>query len=506
MSRRADEIGIPLEPTWEKGVGTEEVNGGTAVLKIGNKKQLFLDDDFLVSSATKVRKVMNRPRKYPDNPIIVADKAWEKGFGIDGGTVMHDEGVWKMWYRPVADASNAAVPMAYALSEDGIHWRKPVQRKIEFEGSRENNLILGASLFDGWKSHGAKVIKDSPEREKDPEKLYKMFISLLRTEPRSWGFAVAFSPDGLNWILHPEPVVEDYKKHYGGYNTAFYDSMLGRYVAYFQRRPRMHFKTPMHPTEQRYAGRMESEDFIHWTDSNYLALGPDQNDPPDSDLFEPEPFQYNEAAYAYFNTALWFDYLTDKIWVRLAMSRDNLIWRWAGNRRPFIPLGEPGEWDSMVIHPVFTPAVAKDDEIYLYYAAFGKFGLVEGKLSRLPRPRDMELAKMRLDGFISLEAGHQWGSITTWPVKFSGSALELNADASRVVGEKFNYGVRVEILDEVGRVIPGYSRDECDPVTVDNVRCRATWNGKADLGKLESRTVRLKFYLRFARLYAFQFK
>ena len=54
-------------------------------------------------------------------------------------------------------------------------------------------------------------------------------------------------------------------------------------------------------------GRMESQDFLNWTDPNYLAHGPDQTDLIGMDLFEPSPFQYSEAAYVYLNAAVWYD-------------------------------------------------------------------------------------------------------------------------------------------------------------------------------------------------------
>ena len=62
----------------------------------------------------------------------------------------------------------------------------------------------------------------------------------------------------------------------------------------------------------------------------------------------------------------------------------------------------------------------------------------------------------RLDGFVSLDAPYG-GRFTTPPIRFSGSRLELNLDTGG------GGQARVEILDESGRAVPGFSGDEALP-------------------------------------------
>ena len=66
-------------------------------------------------------------------------------------------------------------------------------------------------------------------------------------------------------------------------------------------------------------------------------------------------------------------------------------------------------------------------------------------------------------------------------------------------------GVAVEILDEHGYVIPGYERINCDRIRESGCRQRVSRKGKWDLAPLEGKPVKLKFYLRFAKIYSFQF-
>jgi len=59
------------------------------------------------------------------------------------------------------------------------------------------------------------------------------------------------------------------------------------------------------------------------------------------------------------------------------------------------------------------------------------------------------------------------------------------------------------ILDETGEPIPGYSLSNAVALTGDKMRQRVAWNKSRSLSKLAGRTVRLKFHLRHANLYAF---
>ena len=530
LPRIVPRVGVPAKPPIKRGAMARELHGGV-VINVADRKQLFLDDLFLVESSRGIRRVFHQPVKDARNPVFVPDRPWEHG-GITGGTVLHEGGRFRMWYRPhygqhEVPGNGQIMRTAYATSEDGVSWDRPVLGLIEYNGSKNNNLVFGNKTA-GYGIHSARVVHTPWEH--DPQRRYKMLLTFVRHKPPRWGFGAAFSPDGIRWRAHPKPVKVDYHKHYGSFNTVFFDTLLQRYVAYYQRRPQQQFPQPFMPSGARYMGRMESKDFVNWTDANYLAHGPDAEDPIGTDLFEPAPFQYADAAYVYLNAAVWYDEYTDQTWVRLASSRDNLIWRWVGDRKPFIPNGPEGSWDSMMIHPMFVPPVILNDELYFYYTAkttkerpYRGVGKNDGSLAKAGHPRGYEdfclfsvgLAKLRRDGFVSLVAGVRTGSFTTQPIQFSGSVLQLNVDAATTIGATrdkkdvtaaLDHGVRVEMLDESGSVIPGFSRKECDPIREDDVRCRVTWNGSSDVSRLAGKPVKLRFYLRFARIYAFQFK
>lgn len=67
--------------------------------------------------------------------------------------------------------------------------------------------------------------------------------------------------------------------------------------------------------------------------------------------------------------------------------------------------------------------------------------------------------------------------------------------------------VYVEIMDalQTGELIPGFGQTEASEARgVDELWLRPRWQNHADLSSLKGKTVRLKFHLRNATLYAFQ--
>jgi len=61
--------------------------------------------------------------------------------------------------------------------------------------------------------------------------------------------------------------------------------------------------------------------------------------------------------------------------------------------------------------------------------------------------------------------------------------------------------LKVEVLDADGKVIPGYSRDDCEPLKGQSVRQPVTWKSKKELPA--GGPVRFRFLLEHARLYSF---
>jgi hypothetical protein len=133
------------------------------------------------------------------------------------------------------------------------------------------------------------------------------------------------------------------------------------------------------------------------------------------------------------------------------------------------------------------------DLLYFYHS--GRAGSPERR-ERRDGGGATGLATLRRDGFASLDAGPDGGTLTTRPVRFAGKHLFVNADVAS--GE-----LTAEVLDERGKVVDGLTRAVCVPVRADKTLQAVTWKA-GDLARVGGRPVRFRFHLKKSgRLYAF---
>jgi len=184
--------------------------------------------------------------------------------------------------------------------------------------------------------------------------------------------------------------------------------------------------------------------------------------------------------------------------VLMKVSRDMQTWRDVDFPRRALSVGRFGEWDSGMVYGSSTMLVI-DDEIRLYYLGANRAHCTrELPLTKPSHTLGMGLATLRLDGFVSMRAGDEAGVLTTKPMRLAGKRLTVNAAC--LGGE-----LRAELLDADGNVVPGFGRDECDPLTGDEIRHVVTWKGNEDLSALRGKTLRLRLLVRRGDAYAFQF-
>ena len=142
------------------------------------------------------------------------------------------------------------------------------------------------------------------------------------------------------------------------------------------------------------------------------------------------------------------------------------------------------------------------------------------------------LATSRLDGFVSLDSGKGWivadrsedelqktagervlfdepesfGQMVTRPFGFSGSHLHLNASMAPLAAGPGPGEVRVEILRPNYKKRAGFTFDDAEPMTESSLDQVVSWNGNSDLSALAGKPIKLRFYLKNAKLYSFQFR
>jgi hypothetical protein len=106
---------------------------------------------------------------------------------------------------------------------------------------------------------------------------------------------------------------------------------------------------------------------------------------------------------------------------------------------------------------------------------------------------------LRTDGFASLRAGYEEGTVLTHPLSFEGDVLKLNMSTSA------GGYVLVELRDRANRPISGFSLADADTLYGDAVAVPVTWGGSSTVKEVETGPVRIRVVMRDADLFALRF-
>jgi hypothetical protein len=312
----------------------------------------------------------------------------------------------------------------------------------------------------------------------------------------------------------------------------FWDDRLGKYAAYFRR------NLKDETAQGRTVARSESPDFNHFPHvlespvvmrvddlyrGNFDLLG--TNSRAVMDVYASGVIKYPWAEDSYFMFP-WQYYHYDNhqpefakerpinagpVDARFAASRDGIKWERL-DYQPWVRLGMKGEFDSKRIYMVhgIVPG-ANERELFMYYLGcndthgWGRDNSNNDALLTAAGvaptgPNAISRLVLRRDGFVSVRAPFTGGEFTTPLLRFNGEQLLLNVDTSSA-GE-----LRVEILDETGQPMPGFTLKDCDLIhTANEINRPVKWNGRKELSRLEGKSIRLRFVMRDVDLYAFQF-
>ena len=106
---------------------------------------------------------------------------------------------------------------------------------------------------------------------------------------------------------------------------------------------------------------------------------------------------------------------------------------------------------------------------------------------------------IRLDGFVSINAPFRGGEVTTKPIRFDGSILQINYSTSAAGS------LRVELQDINGTPLPNFAITDCVELIGDSVKHTVNWQQGSDVQNWAGKAIRLRFVLRDADLYSFNF-
>ena len=265
-----------------------------------------------------------------------------------------------------------------------------------------------------------------------------------------------------------------------------------------------YFGPPMCPPGVRSIGRAESPDLIDWSEPETIIM-PGEEDPPDLEFYS----MWTSAYEKLYIGMLWnFRITSTTLMPQFVFSRDGIRY----DRRytqPFIQLGDEGSFDSVTVYA--QQPIVHGNQIFIYYG--GQNYRASEQMDKLYEeygddgPKGgIGLAVVPRDGFVSLDSGYKhYGEIVTRSFCFEGRNLQLSMRRAWRGWSSDYPDVRVELLAADHTPLEGYTIDDADNIGETGSEIVATWNGKADVGHLAGRPVKLKFYCKNVKLFGFQF-
>lgn len=473
-------------------LGLNEV-AGQEVLKLSAGRQLFVDSVWI--SKTTLQRIFHVPVYYPLNPVLKADKKWEFNRMGDpyaapfSGGVWFDEedGKYKMWYSAGGEKELGLIT-CYAESKDGKYWMKPVL-----------DIVTGTNIVDTTEHDCVTVLLD--KYEVDRSKRYKMFIVEFNSR-FSVSMKLKYSPDGIHWgrtVALSGELYDRCSVYYDAFNKKYVLSLKtmtekGRSRNYLAGEDLELLVSLAHRTFDR-----DSDKYIRYW------FSADDDDPRNPQFPSIRPQIYNHDAIPYESRLL--GYFT--IWqgpenkdcdslkiqkrneVLVGWSQDGFQWT-RENKKPFFPVaGDFNAWNAGNIQSTCGNPLIVGDSLYFYMS--GRYNSKPVHDSNFATG----LAMLRRDGFVSMRGNNKEGSLETAPFKFDGTYLFVNADVRK--GK-----LAVEVLDEKGNSLEGYTKKDCLLMKKDNsTKKLITWKNHPDIASLIGKNIRLRFYLTDGDLYSF---
>jgi len=454
---------------------------------IGTRRQLLVDD-YVISETKGIKRELGVVTKENDGKPIFDARFY--------GTVLHDEGRFKMWYRKPGREG-----YGYAESRDGLSFRKKSDLSgINFAGDFNLAVEIDANATDP----GRRFIGgyDAPGMAAG----VAVSANGIQWTPLNDGKPVTFrAADCHNQIIW-DPIAKVYRlftrSDYGSGGGPLAKTAAPDFEVRGTR-GMINSGAPGNPDEwkivrQWWFNRDGPKEYLRrqiysmtvWIHEGiYFALMSVYEYPSDlSEGLKTDNFKRHER---------------DVMTFYLATSRDgdswDLTWVYAG--QPLIPRGPDGSFDKDMIFPSSTVATYNDRHWFYYSAKNERHGTAERKPPVwFDGEQAIGVATLPRDRFVALAADSAAGIVTTKPFELAGSRLELNLDALQ--GE-----FRVEVLDASGEAIDGFS--QADAISIrgaDALNVSPGWIQHRHMKALLGKTVRLRFHLTNAKLYAFQVK
>ena len=449
------------------------------------------------------------------NIALLCDDEWE---GVHNGysCVIKVGDTYRMYYRAAnsrhqmdGTMSPGQAVICMAESRDGITFTKPDLQRVEYNGTKHNNIIFAREQEIDNFSVLYDTNPDCPEDERfkglaeghDENNRTLLYIYASRA-------GIDFRP------MYPLEV----KGTFDSYNLAFWNEITGQYHLYYRAFHSPEGKDKLSWNDQVDAVKdirdvrfATSKDFKTWTEHGRIQFEEGQGDCP---LYTNQIAPY----YRDKNTLLGFP-------VRyLDRGKDKANFK-------FMPLGDRHEkvtekfgregtsvTDCVIMTSTDGLTFDRRDEAFLtpgvenrnnwwYGNCYITYGLVETKAEEEGAPNEISLYTgenyriknvnfrrytIRLDGFFSWYAPFAGGTVLTKPVPVKNDTLRINF-ASSALG-----GLMITLCNEAGEELEGYRSYTIFGDSVDR-----PVEFEKPLSDLKGKSVRLKISLSDAHLYSF---
>ena len=416
------------------------------------QRQLFLDDVGVSQVRGLVRTIHPLEKK---GAVIEPDAPREHAVSLRCAPAwVPEDRCYKLWL-------NTSAGMAYAESSDGLHWQRPALRCRECGGSLENSLVAGPC--------GSRVVYDP--FDPDASRRYKAMVLRGCSERM-------VSPDGASWrMLYPQ-----------GHVLADPSQYQLSWIIQVREHPDA-------PADERFQGwgRYQTQDItvsadgIHWRklECPGLPSGDEAN------------LSHDRQAGIFIATLKVGEMTRYCRSISLATSHDFEHWT-----KPELVFHTDDE-DQESARTIIAEHLA-NDSLYQpahnvpaeYMADVYNMGVFRYEGLYLGMPEifyHTGNTNFNSDGFISLDAGKEEGTLLTEPLILKSPWLCVNVNAA---GGSFE----AELLDGEGHRV-AVSESESS----DHLRLQVRWS-EDDAEGFVHRSVRLRFSLRQASFYSYWFE
>lgn len=459
-----------------------------AVINIDVGRQLFVDD-FLVDESSLYRE-FHKAEYHPANPVLKPEQPWETDdpyaamtkTAPSAAAMVFSDGVFfdpadrlfKMWYM-----AGYQQHTALATSTDGITWTR-----------RPGNVISGTNIVRKHHRDSSTVWLDLNDR--DASARYKMAWTAMEGNAL---LHLSASPDGIHWTDRGDAGPA------GDRSTCFFNPFRNRWCFSLRDNdPRLNRIRRYYESAEFSGARWRSGEPVPWVAADSLDTVREGGNVP-AELYNLDAVAYESVMLGMFAIFRGEGATREKPNdLCLGFSRDGFHWA-RPSRTAFIGVSErQGDWNWANVQSAGGVCVVNGDRLHFYVS--GRAG-VPG--TSLPGVCSTGLATLRRDGFASVTdvwpAGitrqimREPATLITRPVRFSGAHCFVNADIAGAL--------RVELLDQAGKSIPGFTTDKCEVVSGDRTKHAVRWTGSPSIASLAGTIVRFKFVLDRARLFAF---